>query len=110
MFRSEYAERTPQEIAQIFGTAFARELAKAPVSGWVGPVESGYGWHVVRVEEKVAPRVPEFEEVEIMVREAWMQEQRGEIQKASYARARSRYEVVVKSGPPAGDASRDSGK
>ena len=101
MFQSEYAERTPQQVAQVFGIAFAGALAKLPVGGWVGPVESGYGWHVVRVEQNVAPRVPELEEIESTVREAWMKEQRAALQKAAYERARSRYEVIVTAGSPA---------
>ena len=101
MFQTEYSERTPQQVAQVFGIAFAGALAKLPAGGWVGPVESGYGWHVVRVEETVAPRVPELEEIESMVREAWMKEQRAALQKTAYERARSRYEVIVKASSPA---------
>jgi peptidyl-prolyl cis-trans isomerase C len=110
MFQSEYSQRTPQEVAQVFGVAFAGELAKLPAGAWVGPVESGYGWHLVRVEEAVAPRVPEFETVEPAVREAWMREQRDLLQKAAYERARARYEVAVKSGPPAGGTDKEPGK
>jgi hypothetical protein len=110
MFQSEYAQRTTQEIAQVFGVAFARELSKLLAGAWVGPVESGYGWHVIRVEETSAPRVPEFETIDAMVREAWTQEQRAVIQKAAYERARSRYEVIVKSEPAEGGESKGAGK
>jgi peptidyl-prolyl cis-trans isomerase C len=62
---------------------------------WQGPIESGYGWHLVRIAERHPSRIPEFEEVEAAVRDAWLREQRAELQRTVYERAKARYEVIV---------------
>ncbi|HUR42064.1 MAG TPA: peptidylprolyl isomerase [Verrucomicrobiae bacterium] len=43
--------RTENELARIFGDAFARAVMAAPRGQWVGPIESAYGTHTVRVED-----------------------------------------------------------
>ena len=43
---------SPREIASAFGTEFAAEVDAAPVGQWSGRVQSGFGMHVARVEER----------------------------------------------------------
>ena len=50
MFQDFYAERSPDQVAGIFGTAFAQALLRLEQGKWQGPVESGLGWHLVWVE------------------------------------------------------------
>ena len=56
------------EIEQRYGPSFARALQEAPVGSWAGPMESAYGWHLVRVIERTEPRPARFEEVSGKVR------------------------------------------
>ncbi|MET0731661.1 MAG: peptidylprolyl isomerase, partial [Casimicrobiaceae bacterium] len=99
MFQDEYAERTPEQMAKAFGPAFARALFQLKPGGWQGPVESGYGWHLIYVNALIAERVPEFEEVEAEVKADWIAEQ-GEIAKRrAYEAMRARYEVVLPDSP-----------
>ncbi len=58
-----YANRSPDEVANVFGTQFAKALFLLPPGGWQGPVESGLGWHLVLVEALIPGRVPAFDEV-----------------------------------------------
>jgi len=71
MLRSYYRDSTPDQLLKEFGPAFAVELFKLDPGGWRGPVQSGYGWHLVRIEQMEPGRVPAFEEVEAEVRAAW---------------------------------------
>ena len=50
MFQDFYAERSPDQVANIFGTSFAQALPGLEQGKWQGPVESGLGWHLVWVE------------------------------------------------------------
>jgi hypothetical protein len=43
---------------------------------WQGPIESGYGWHLIFADSISPSRVPTFEEVEPDVKSAWIEEQR----------------------------------
>jgi hypothetical protein len=49
MFQEYYADRTPEQVAAIFGSHFAEAVRELPVGTWQGPVESGLGWHLVLV-------------------------------------------------------------
>ena len=49
MFQEYYADRTPEQVAAIFGSHFAEAVRQLPVGTWQGPIESGLGWHLVLV-------------------------------------------------------------
>ena len=62
MFQDLYAERSPDQVAGIFGTAFAQALLRLEQGKWEGPVKSGLGWHLVWVKSTMPGRIPGFEE------------------------------------------------
>ncbi len=68
--------RSEAELARSFGPDFARELMRAPLGQWSGPVASAYGLHAVFAYEHSAARLPELEVVRTAVREGVF-EQRG---------------------------------
>ena len=47
MFQDYYADRSPEQLAKDFGSQFAQAVFKLKPGSWQGPVESGYGWHLV---------------------------------------------------------------
>lgn len=59
------------EVARIFGDGFAAALASLPQGRWVGPVQSGYGVHVVRVTRIVLPSKPQLQDVRQAVENDW---------------------------------------
>jgi hypothetical protein len=101
MFQDYMADRTPDQIARDFGPPFAKALFEAKPGAWTGPLESGYGWHVVFVSSSTPGRVPAFEEVEDEVRSAWTAEQHAESLRGSYAKLRAKYELVLPAPPQA---------
>ena len=64
MFQDYYADRSPEQLAKDFGSQFAQAVFKLKPGSWQGPVESGYGWHLVFVDSFTPGRIPAFEEVE----------------------------------------------
>jgi peptidyl-prolyl cis-trans isomerase C len=62
---------------------------------WAGPIESGYGWHLVWVDVLTPARVPAFAEVEREVRTAWVEDQREDTREKAFEAMRKRYEVVL---------------
>ena len=95
MFQDHYPDRSFEELAKLFGPRFAEALLRQPPGAWQGPIESGYGWHLVWVDSIAPRRVPAFEEVEGEVRAEWLADQRGETRRLAYEAMRSRYEVVL---------------
>ena len=81
MFQDYYGDRASDEVAKTFGPGFARALFQLAPGAWAGPIESGYGWHLVWVDAMTPARVPAFEEVEPDVKTAWIEDQRAEIRR-----------------------------
>jgi hypothetical protein len=100
MLRGHYRNSTPDFLLREFGPAFARELFELEPGGWRGPLQSGYGWHLVWIDAMQPGRIPAFEEVEAEVRSAWRDARYQEIKRAALEEMRARYEVVV---PPLED-------
>jgi hypothetical protein len=95
MFQDYYAERAPDQIAKEFGPGFAKAVFKLKPGSWHGPIQSGYGRHLVFVDAIEPGRVPLFEEVEPDVKSAWLDQKQREIKRIAYEAMRARYTVVV---------------
>lgn len=83
------------EVAKQFGAGFAARLAGLPVGRWAGPVESGYGLHVVWIREREESEDPLFEDVREAVEREWEAAHREEASEAFYRSLRGRYTVTV---------------
>jgi hypothetical protein len=95
MFQDYYGDRTPDDLAKTFGPGFARAIVAVAPGAWTGPIESGYGWHLVWVDTTTPARVPALEEVQPEVQAAWVDDQRARLREKAFAEMRARYEVVL---------------
>ena len=95
MDRDYYGDRSAEDMAKLFGSNFAREVVGLKTGQWQGPVESGYGWHLVFIDTSVPARVPAFEEIEPEIRAEWAEDQRAEAKRKTYEAMRARYQVVT---------------
>ena len=84
-----------RDIADLFGTQFAGAVTELQPGPWQGPIESGYGVHLVRVDARSEGRVPELDEVRAAVRREWDNVQRGEALEELYRELLSRYEIRI---------------
>lgn len=95
MFQDFYGGRTPEQVAKEFGPDFAAAVFTLAPGGWHGPIRSGYGWHLVRLDAVEPARVPALDEVEADVRAAWTGERYGEIRQRAEDDMRARYTIVI---------------
>ena len=99
MFQDYLADRTPDQIAKDFGPAFAKALFVQKPGEWAGPIESGYGWHLVFLESLTPERASSFEEVEPDVKTAWLASRKAEAWEKAYKAMRAKYELVLPAPP-----------
>ncbi len=99
MFQDYYGDRTPSAIAKEFGPQFAVAIEKLKPGSWQGPIESGFGWHLVFVDTVIPGRVPAFEEVESEVKTAWLGEQKAQAWQKAYQTMRAKYTVLLPAAP-----------
>src|SRR5271157_5575092 len=95
MFQDYYGDRTPAALAKEFGPQFAVALEEVKPGTWQGPIESGYGWHLVFVDTVIPGRVPALEEIEPDVKTAWLGEQKATAWQKAYAEMRAKYAVLL---------------
>jgi len=99
MFQDYYGDRTPSAIAKELGPQFAVALEKVNPGSWQGPIESGFGWHLVFVDTVIPGRIPAFDEVESDVKTAWLGEQKAQAREKAYKSLRSKYTVLLPAPP-----------
>jgi hypothetical protein len=91
---------SPQQVANSFGTEFVEQLDEAPVGQWAGPLQSGFGLHLVIVDRRDPGALPTLEEIRPIVLREWQAEQRTKSNRAFLEQLRARYDVRVE-GPAA---------
>ncbi len=107
MFQEYYSDRSTEQLAKEFGPQFAREIFEVKPGSWQGPIESGYGWHLVFVESFNPGRIPALEEIESDVKTAWLGEQKEQAWRKAYREMRAKYTVLLP-GPPDDESVRAS--
>ncbi len=63
ILRRSYSNATRREVARDFGDVFAAALAELPPRAWTGPIRSGLGVHLVRIDGRIDSRSPSLEQV-----------------------------------------------
>jgi peptidyl-prolyl cis-trans isomerase C len=99
MYQDYYGDRSFDDMAKLFGLNFARALVNIRPGSWQGPVESGYGWHLIFVDSSAPSRVPTFEEIEPDIKASWIADQRAQAKAKAYETMRARYQVVLPEKP-----------
>jgi hypothetical protein len=83
------------EVARIFGSDFAQRIETISPGTWTGPVESGFGLHLVLVKERAEGSVPGLAAVRPAVERELMAERRKRQLATMYERFLARYKVVI---------------
>jgi hypothetical protein len=91
------------DIARLFGEPFAARLLEATPGRWVGPIESGYGLHLVYVRRREDGRLPALDEVRDAVTRDWQLAHRKEALENAYSALRDRYAVTIERPSDTGD-------
>jgi parvulin-like peptidyl-prolyl isomerase len=95
MLPREVALSSRSDVARMFGEEFAAKVFALPPGRWSGPVESGYGLHLVFVQERVGGRLPALADVREAVERDFLAARRKAELDARYERLLSKYSVVV---------------
>ena len=95
MLRREYGRRTAADLAELFGGAFVDALADLPVGEWAGPVESAYGYHIVRLSLRTEAKPAVFEDARRRVLEDAQRDARDAANREAHDNLRNRYEIEI---------------
>ena len=99
VLKPNYPLTGQREIAATLGADFAKAVAELPNAGsgqWHGPLTSGYGVHLVRVDAMTPGSLPTLDEVRPLVEREWRSQRRKDSGESAYQALRGAYQIVIK--------------
>ena len=84
-----------RSVATAFGPVFARAVSALQPGVWNGPIESGYGWHLVRLDRVEPTGRRPFEEVRFALVERWREQRQRERHERYLESLWTRYALVI---------------
>jgi peptidyl-prolyl cis-trans isomerase C len=90
----DYTGQNKLDIVQLFGQKPIEDsLFESPLNQWIGPVESGYGWHLIRISERKNASIPPFETIKGKVRDDYMATMKDSLNNIAFEKLKSRYTI-----------------
>ncbi len=84
-----------QEIDRQFGDGFAKRVAAQPLTLWSGPVESGFGLHLVRVRKVTPGALPALGQIHKAVENDWREANRQSRETKAYQALLDGYTIRI---------------
>ena len=104
MLESSYTNVSTNDVASQFGAGFSAKLAGLTPGHWQGPVESGYGVHLVLLREHAPGHLPELTQARDAVAREWTNARRLEANEKFFQQLLKRYRVTIEQPTPAEDS------
>jgi hypothetical protein len=82
-------------IDSSFGTGFSSRLDTLSAGTWQGPIESGLGLHLIRVDSRTEGALPDLADIRPIVEREWANDKRLETRQQINEKLLSNYEVVI---------------
>lgn len=95
MLQFEYPLREARSVDNNFGNGFAARLAALPTGSWQGPIQSGYGLHLVFLEHNISAQKPTLEQVRSKVLLEWQRHKKQLFLDKNYAALLGKYKLVI---------------
>ena len=86
------------EIDATFGRGFGEQLLNLPTGNWSGPIRSGFGAHLILVEDVIPAPVVTFEQARSDIVRDFQYDQQRDATKALVERLKQNYEIIFDEG------------
>jgi hypothetical protein len=100
MVPQEVALSPRADVARLFGEDFAAAVEALEPGTWTGPIESGYGLHLVLVLERAAETLPDLASIRPLVEREVLAARRKQQLDAMYEGLLEKYTVVIERTEP----------
>ena len=91
----QFTAERENEIASMFGTAFAAQVFELPTNSWQGPITSEYGVHLIHISSRTEARLPPLAEIRESVTRDWRATKQQEANEIFYQSLYQRYEIIL---------------
>lgn len=94
-FSYEFKDINADELALQLGSQFPEALVSQEINKWVGPIPSGFGYHVIYITEKTEPKKPSLEEVRKGVTRDFEYDFQKELDESIYQELKKQYDIQI---------------
>ncbi len=91
----EFLSSSETDIARLLGGDFVPKLLALIPGEWSGPLQSGFGYHLVQVTDRIDGRIPALDEIRESVLKEWQFAEREKYAEEFYQQLRAQYSVTV---------------
>ena len=88
-----FSEVSSNELALQLGSKFSEGIKDQEINKWIGPIPSGFGYHLVYITNKVNPQLPDFEIRRKDVVRDFEYDKQEEISDQIYAALKKKYNI-----------------
>ena len=92
---TRFSSAPASELASLFGDEFAAALRNAPTRSWTGPIGSGLGLHLVRIDRREVPAAPRLADVRQRLENDWRSAAIKRAEDENYRKLLESYDVVI---------------
>jgi len=91
----EFQSSSETDIARVLGGDFVPKLLALIPGEWSGPLQSGFGYHLVQVTDRIDGWIPALDEIRESVLQEWQFAEREKYAEEFYQQLRAQYSVTV---------------
>jgi hypothetical protein len=95
MFGYRFDDQSEHQVSRMFGSDFASSMSTLATGSWQGPIASGYGLHLVFINNRTESWLPPLPEIRDSVLYELLAERRQQANTAFYKTLLERYDVIV---------------
>jgi len=95
MLERTFTQITTAQIARLFGRKFAKSLDDIYLGSWQGPVKSGYGFHLVKIDKKIPSHLATLDEMGEIVKRDYRNDAQKRAIDSFYEELKTHYTVTV---------------
>ena len=95
MLSNEFINVSTDEISRQLGNDFLDSFLKIEKAKWQGPIRSGFGYHLVFINEYIPDEIPSLAEVREIVERDWLVLKRKQFNDNFYNTLRAQYNVII---------------
>ena len=95
MLGKNFVEKSIFEIQRDFGNQFSEVFKEPTFDTWLGPVESAYGFHAVKLLNKVDGITPSLNQVKEKVEVDFYLEEKQKTLDSFLSELRDKYQVII---------------
>jgi len=92
---SAFKDARRQAVDGTFGLGFSARLDEVPIGDWQGPVRSGLGWHLIKIDSRSEGTLPDLKQIRPIVEREWSHDRRLEFRKQINDRLMKQYEIRI---------------